>query len=55
MCVIDFSISGPYSSYEKHVTVYLNTTSYEYAASLVSVRSTRTMLFFKAAFPQQWT
>ena len=37
MCVIDFSISGPYSSYEKHVTVYLNTTSYEYAASLVSV------------------
>ena len=37
MCVIDFSISGPYSSYEKHVTVYLNTTSYEYAANLVSV------------------
>ena len=36
LCVIDFSIDGTYSSYEKQVTVYVNATN-EYAASLSSV------------------
>ena len=36
MCVIDFSINGTYSSYEKNVTVYVNT-AYEYGTSVSSI------------------
>lgn len=45
LCVIDFSIDGTYSSYEKHVTVYLSVAN-EYVASLGSVSLDEEQIIF---------
>lgn len=45
LCVIDFSIDGTYSSYEKHVTVYVSAAN-EYAASLSSVSLDEEQIIF---------